>query len=232
MFIYALFGSFFPPQEPVAEEESKLTESLVKIIGESKHVMIYGYRDCGYMHVWKKLSQDIKEKRSFLEGCYSYCNFLYNCPAGDSLLAMMSIPLDGEYKAPLVATVLENCIRKRRREDLIPVIFCVTSSLLSRGFSVENTDIHTGKTRRPTAKELNLVYKLCRDEELTDEIHQVARETFMFVKTIGLDSTKPTSLEKIEVEIDLSWDAAIKKARRVEKPHKSSWRKWLVDRLK
>jgi hypothetical protein len=216
-------------------KESKLSQSIRRIIGESLHVVIYGYGACGYRAVWHELKEEIKGSKSPLLGCY-------NC--ADVSPTREPISIDGHfviksshpegYKAGLLSVLLENCKRIRRGESIIPVLFCVISSAVPQPFSPENANIKEAYLqfrRSHTSRELNLAYKLCYDPKLTEEIHEVAKKTFIFVKTNG-PQYHPSELEDTGLRIDDSWDAALKrevpKERGLAKP---DWRAWLTTEL-
>ena len=214
------------------EKESELTESVRKIIGQSCHVVVYGFADCNYRGVWLGL-------KSLKEPVLSS----YNC---DQINSQKSI--DGHdlvqsthhvfYKRAMLTVVLENCKRKRRGEAIIPILFCVTSSHVSRVFSPESANFRTrywGPLERPpTAEELNLAYKLCYDSVLTPEIQMVSKETFIFVKTFGPIRSIPSKVEDTGIRIDDTWHEALKEyhANPKAKSSRAHWREWMLEQLK
>jgi hypothetical protein len=214
---------------------STLTESVVKMIGKSREVAIYGYRDLGYSFVYEQLKQEIKERRSPLAGCYNW-ETLNEGPyfrATGSLQGKISHQTP--YKAGLLNVVLENCKRSRIGNPIITVLFCVVSSCWAHRFSPlsANSRCRTSKgiQRRATASELNFVYKLCYDPRLSKEIHQVARRTFIFVETVGPILDKPTALKDTGLKIDHTWDRVLKKEHKVSVSSESEWRAWILDSL-
>jgi len=133
----------------------------------------------------------------------------------------------------LLTVVLENCKRIRRGEGIIPVLFCVISSAQSKPFSPENAtakDPYSSVGRSHTGRELNLAYKLCYDSKLTEEIHEVGKKTFIFVKTNG-PQYHPSGLEDTGLRIDDSWDRVLRKEPKERLSGKHDWRAWLTTEL-
>jgi hypothetical protein len=226
-----------------APKESELSESIRRIIGDSNQVVIYGYKACGYQHVFSALQEDITEGRSKLKGCYDWHKL--NLPDIPGYQNQIVKSIDGgkialfrhptPYKSGLVTILLENCKRAMRKDPIIPVLFCIDSSQDPRGFSEKNAcdkGFIEGRIQRThTAKELNLVYKLCYDPLLSDDVHRVAKQTFIFVKSIGADRFSPSSLEDTGLRIDDSWDRVLRKEPKDRPPGKPDWRAWLISEL-
>ncbi|MCX6991434.1 MAG: hypothetical protein NTX49_10325 [Chlamydiae bacterium] len=224
---------------------SELAKSVDSLIGASKHAVIYGYSSCGYQIVAQKLREAITSGASGLSGCYIYSNFTRNRGVIDTHRGIQLInghelllpPSDctsraaAEYKLPLLAIVLENCKSMKLGDgSIIPVLFCVSSSHDPQRFSIENVKKPAVGVRTCTGRELNLAYKLCYDSKLSEEIRDVAKRTFIFVKTIGADECSISSMDDTGMRIDDTWDSALKKKPPIEKtpnPHKRNWRDWL-----
>ena len=215
---------------------SELTDSLISIIGDSKHVAIYGYYQCGYRDVAKRLNKAIYSGTTSLKGCYIYSNLdARSHPHGWEIdgykVCFAPFSAGTDYKLGLLTIVLENYRRiKRANGPIIPVLFCVSSSINSRIFSIEEAKKTERGERTFTGKELNLAYKLCYDSKLSEEIRAVAKRTFIFVKTIGVDKDSISRLEDTGIRIDDSWDEALKRPA-IEKPRNPykwfKWRDWI-----
>ncbi|MCX6991444.1 MAG: hypothetical protein NTX49_10375 [Chlamydiae bacterium] len=233
-------GSSF---DEIDAKHLELTKSVIPVIGKSRHVVIYGYEKCGYEGVCYKLRQAISEKKSPLLGCYNWNLDPKNIPIPGLPDRVVTI-IDGHeltksphpigYKSGLLTIVLENCKRTSRNEPIIPVLFCVIYSAKPKLFSAENAmkiDIDGEIKRSETGKELNLAYKLCYDPKLPHEIHSVAKETFIFVRTIGEYWHSISRLEDTGLRIDDTWHAALREASPKEEhpSDKHDWRAWFMD---
>jgi hypothetical protein len=231
---------------------STLTESVLHIIGDSREVAIYGYGALGYHFVYEQLKQEIIEGKSPLIGCYNFSDLYSPVQDGSGDSLHQKSPHLISYKAGILNVVLENCKRSKVGEPIIPVLFCVTSSLSERDFSPANANMRAdpsmGNKRLCTAQELNLAYKLCFDPKLSKEVHSVALRTFIFVQTVGPISNQPIALKDTRLRIDDTWHRALKKVprgagflrtlascccRRVKKQtsFKYDWRQWIIDSL-
>lgn len=235
-----------------APKESELSQSVRLILENclpstayAPRVVIYGYNRCSYEYAFLMLRDDVVEKRSRLEDCYAFSNISDGPQSGLEYFDRRVDEIDGHplcrslhstgYLASLLTICLENCKRVRRGELIIPALFCITSSHdMEPIFSHKNVDHFVeGNRRAHTSKELNLVYKLCYGEGLSEEIHEVARKMFIFVKTIiPLGQRVPVRLEDTGIRIDDSWHAALKREVPKERdPAKHDWRAWLISQL-
>jgi hypothetical protein len=120
---------------------STLTESVIHIIGDSREVAIYGYGALGYHFVYEQLKQEIIEGKSPLKGCYNFSDLYPPVQDGSGDSLHQKSPHLISYKAGILNVVLENCKRSKVGEPIIPVLFCVTSSLSGRDFSPANANI-------------------------------------------------------------------------------------------
>jgi len=226
-----------------AQTPSGITNAVAAIIGDAffPAPVIYGYAGCGYQHVHSQLEADISKRTSPFVDCYNWSKLDFSAESrfkidGEKLIKS---PHRCPYKGALVSILLENCKRKIKGLAIIPVIFCVLSSLTPLPFSAENAKKNIVKPTEPpqrsaTGRELNIAYKLCYDPRLSPLIHEVAQETFIFVKTIAerFRGRTPFSLEDTGIRIDESWHAALKREGPKERdPAKHDWRAWITSEL-
>jgi hypothetical protein len=231
------------PEPKRAQAPSEITSAVAAIIGDAffPAPVIYGYAGSGYQHVHSELEADISRKISPLVDCYNWSKLDFPAESGFKIDGekLIQSPHQCLYKRGLLSILLENCKRKIKGLPIIPVIFCVLSSLTPLPFSAQNAKKNTvtptaAPQRSATGRELNIAYKLCYDPRLTPLIHEVAKETFIFVRTIAerFRGRAPFTLEDTGIRIDDSWHAALKKDHHKERdPAKHDWRAWMLSEL-
>jgi hypothetical protein len=205
-------GFIESPAEKYVHTFDKLNVNSVKrVFGESKQVMVYGWLHCHYQRVRAQLQKPLIEK-------------VYNCNFGDKLDNTRTLEgrlvegierVRGETfqegvsrlcKTGITNLVLENYKRKKEGLPVIPMIFCF--DIDDNPFRIDATSISSREKELNnliTNSELRRCYKLCKDSN--PKIQEVAEETIKFVKLYkGGDGT--TSLVEVEpFWKDPEWDA-------------------------
>lgn len=203
-------------------------DSLSKICNGSKHIVVYGYKDC----LFELISEQIKEDRATAP-----FKHVLDWRIGDEFInddALLT--LDGtqierikvDYnedvkrscKATLVQIVFENFKRKKMGLPLIPVIFCVDIDANKWVFRPTDTlSKAPGLNKLRTHSEIRRCDKLCNTFSHS-KIREVAQETFKFVKVKKLSEASGTDhlgFEEIAAPWKSpEWEAASKK--RKEQP--------------
>lgn len=161
-----------------------------------KEVVIYGYSEAGLYDVIDLAQQHMVvydhtapcKPKPTLSG-RTFTKIPYDSTAIPALC-----------KNTLVAVIIENHLRKKEKRDIIPVIFCLSSTycdpLPTRIIANKNlTDLSYGSVSH---KELRRIYKLLNYPD--PEIKKIAQETFKFVHvnfSTLKDNHPPLTLEEI-----------------------------------
>ena len=231
--------SVFDPSERESALVMTALESSVERICPAQEIMIYGYASCGYRTLSSILSASstthIKKIFDFKcgENPSQTVLTLKGLPIAKIEYSSSSDyykPINRACKSAIVNIVFENLKRKRQKEEIIPILFCI-----------DRTDnphpptpaAITARNGIVTNKELRRAYKLC--EELEDpEINAVARETFRFAKWTGSDKNN-FNIEPIKAPWkDKNWKKSWEERIRTKKPSREAsektkfWREELL----
>lgn len=217
-------------------------DSLRRVSGGSKQVMVYGFERCLY----KEMEQYINTgKAGSVAKSFDWTLGYFR---GD---ADVSKTLDGrnierleftvsasdrqsiarQCKTAITNLVLENYKRAKQGLPIIPLIFCLDIDGNTRPFETEHVAVKDPKRNGTiTHKELRRMYKLAHQFE-NAELRKVAQDTFKFVKltAVGENSYR---LDPIEAPWnDTRWDGywATRMAQKSTTPDSSEKRHWRED---
>jgi hypothetical protein len=204
-------------------------DSIQNICENSKQVMIYGWKHCGFYELNPFFSYN---KNSPFKKVFTYHAGEHDQPKSSRttlearVMDQIQVANEGEFdekaftrpcKAALTNLILENYKRTKEKKQLIPIIF----------FTDIDNNRHPANARTITSREfpgnnlvtnseLRRVYKLCNAIG-NPELEEIARKTFKFAKvTTGTDG-------KVSfLQVEPFWEA---------KDWKSAWQQRLVTKI-
>ena len=112
------------------------------------------------------------------------------------------------WKASLVNLVLYNYQQSLQGDPIIPCLFCIDADNLPSPLSTERLLMD----RAPTSREVRRAYKLCYDPKIAEEIQQIARKSFIFIKVHKqLIESGETNLDTCFTILPFPWDTEVGK---------------------
>lgn len=155
--------------------------SALKITGNSKQVVVYGFDHCRFTDVYYTLQACANDKNFQLNNIGHWAvtygpkgNYMHRIQAHNDNVRT-------KCKTTLTNIVLENYIRFNTGQIPVPVMFCIDIDGNPHPFSVENMLSKDPKMNAIiTHKELRRACKLCHHSN--PGIQQAADKTFKFVK--------------------------------------------------
>ena len=211
-------------QEVVIYGYSKTRSDLVKVSAHDKVAHVYDYDTPSKQVVTSFGNHDTPSKQVVTLSGRSFIKLSYR-----------TLDLATLCKNTLVAVVIENYLRKKESFPIIPVIFCLESTECpprpTEWIANKNLD-HSGLGTISNA-EIRRMYKLCSDPELSSEVKEVAKATFIFVR-VNLPSLEleeiPAPWEKEAQIWTEAWEQRnLGKSKSKVASTKLNWRKLLID---